>query len=226
MSAAVPGLERDMLAFTRETLPHVLRHLDFLNVMAYDMMNRRDAATKHHSGIALASAAVDAYVARGAAPAVLNLGFAFYVKWFKTEHEACEDKIDGPLGCPTLLLEEPDTGVDTGLSGAFAFNDAVPGELMDSFGRAKEHGNYDGDGIAYWDPEANIWWTFDGYDEDRDECFSVRDKFERVVLPKKLGGVFAWGLGEDGPDFRRLEELNRCLTRRQETMERILKDEL
>ena len=57
-----------MLAFTRETLPSVLRHLDFLNVMAYDMMNRRDATTKHHSGITLASAAIDAYVARKPPP--------------------------------------------------------------------------------------------------------------------------------------------------------------
>ena len=42
MSAAVPGNQRDMLAFTGDTLPKISSSLDFLNIMTYDLLNRRD----------------------------------------------------------------------------------------------------------------------------------------------------------------------------------------
>src|SRR5690349_10839191 len=89
ISVAVPGLKRDMLAFTRDTVPRIMRHVDFLNVMTYDLMNRRDTVTKHHTGVELSLEAVDAYVSAGAAPQRVNLGFAFYTRYFKTEHDAC-----------------------------------------------------------------------------------------------------------------------------------------
>ena len=90
ISAAVPGKMVDMIAFKRRTLPRIMNHVDFLNVMTYDLMNRRDNVTFHHSGIANSIETIDAYIAAGAAPQKLNLGLAFYVKWFKTEPGACK----------------------------------------------------------------------------------------------------------------------------------------
>ena len=90
ISAAVPGRLEDMIAFTRRTVPRIMNSVDFLNVMTYDLMNRRDNVTKHHTGIENSLAAIDAYIAAGAAPQRLHLGFAFYAKWFKTEHDDCE----------------------------------------------------------------------------------------------------------------------------------------
>lgn len=52
-------------------------------------MNRRDNVTKHHTGLQDSIAGLDAYIQAGAAPQNLNLGFAFYTKWVKTEHAAC-----------------------------------------------------------------------------------------------------------------------------------------
>lgn len=201
ISAAVPGLRRDMLAFTRETVPRIMRHVDFLNVMTYDLMNRRDTVTKHHTGVALSLEAVDAYVAAGAAPQKLNLGFAFYAKYFRTEHDACA--LASPVGCPTLLLEDPDTGADLGRSGAFSWHDPVPHHLADSFARALDHGAYDEEqgGYYYWDSAEDLWWTFDTPD-------AIRRKFPRILGKRRLGGVFAWGLGEDAPLFRHLAALS------------------
>ncbi|KAK3935452.1 endochitinase 1 [Diplogelasinospora grovesii] len=205
ISAAVPGLERDMLAFTRTTVPRIMRHLDFLNVMTYDLMNRRDTVTKHHTGIELSLGAVDAYVANGAAPQRINLGFAFYSKYFRTEHEACS-RLASPLGCPTLLLEDPVTGADLGRSGGFSWHDPVPEDVAASFAKALDQGIYDEDrgGYYYWDEEEDIWWTFDTAD-------AIGRKFPLVLEKRRLGGVFAWGLGEDAPMFEHLTALNESL---------------
>ncbi|KAK0669140.1 glycoside hydrolase superfamily [Cercophora samala] len=213
ISAAVPGLKRDMLAFTRETVPRIMRHLDFLNVMTYDLMNRRDTVTKHHTGIDLSLEALEAYIAAGAAPQELNLGFAFYVKYFRTQHEEC---LDDPIGCPTVLLEDPSTGADLGQAGAFSWHDSVPEEVANSFTKAIDKGKYDEKqgGYYYWDGEENIWWTFDTAD-------AIKRKFPVLVDKKRLGGVFAWGLGEDAPVYERLAAVNEELERRVEA-----KDEL
>jgi GH18 family chitinase len=202
ISAAVPGLVRDMIAFTHETVPRIMRHLDFLNVMTYDLMNRRDTMTKHHTGVQLSLEAVDAYVSNGAAPQKLNLGFAFYTKYFETEHDACI-KAPSPVGCPTRLLENPTTGADLGRAGGFSWHDQVPLKVADSFTRALHEGKYDEKqgGFYYWDAEADLWWTFDTAD-------AIKRKFPLVVQKRRLGGVFAWGLGEDAPLYEHLGALN------------------
>lgn len=202
ISAAVPGLKRDMLAFTWETVPRIMRHLDFLNVMTYDMMNRRDTVTKHHTGVQLSLEAVDAYIANGAAPQRINLGFAFYVRYFKTVHDGCA-RVEGPVGCPTVLLEDPTTGADLGQGGAFSWHDEVPVDVAESFTRALDLGTYDEEhgGYYYWDSEEDIWWTFDTPE-------SIKRKFPQVVKKKRLGGVFAWGLGEDAPVYEHFTALN------------------
>ncbi|KAI6082291.1 glycoside hydrolase family 18 protein [Hypoxylon rubiginosum] len=200
MSAAVPGLPHDMIAFTPETVPQIMESLDFLNVMAYDLMNRRDNVTKHHTGIEASLTAVRAYIDNGAEPDKVNLGFAFYAKYFRTEHEPC---VDNPIGCPTGLLEDPVTGEDLGRAGAFAWRDEVPYEVQASFERARTKGKYDqrGGGWYYWDEEESIWWTYDTPEV-------VAKKFPLIMEQENLGGVFAWGLGEDAPKWAHLRALN------------------
>ena len=202
ISAAVPGLRRDMLAFTHETVPRIMRHLDFLNVMTYDLMNRRDEVTKHHTGAQPSLDAVDTYISNGAAPQRINLGFAFYTKYFRTDHEACS-KAMSPIGCPTLLLEDPKTGADLGRAGGFSWHDSVPADIAESFTRALDQGTYDarGGGFYYLDNDEDIWWTFDTAD-------AIRRKFPLIIEKRRLGGVFAWGLGEDAPVFEHLSALN------------------
>jgi GH18 family chitinase len=175
MSAAVPGLPRDMLAFTAETIPSIMQSLDFLNVMTYDLMNRRDNVTKHHAGIQLSLQSIDAYIKNGAAPEALNLGFAFY----RTESEACRNS---PIGCPTLLMEDPETGADLGRAGAFAWADDVPADVKTSFQKSLLHGEYDsiGGGHYYWDAEEALWWSFETPE-------SLTDKFS-LVAERRLGG--------------------------------------
>ncbi|KAM7191123.1 endochitinase 1 [Naviculisporaceae sp. PSN 640] len=207
ISAAVPGLPRDMLAFTSTTVPQIMQHLDFLNVMTYDMMNRRDTVTKHHTGVVLSLEAVDAYVSKGAAPKDLNLGFAFYVKYFRTQHAPCAQSAY-KLGCPTLLLEDPKTGADLGRAGSFSWHDKVPGEVAESFQRALDQGAYDDKqgGYFFWDEAEDLWWTFDTAE-------AVESKFPLIVDKRRLGGVFAWGLGEDAPTYEHLAALDRCLNK-------------
>ncbi|KAI0450570.1 glycoside hydrolase family 18 protein [Xylaria acuta] len=200
VSAAVPGIPRDMLAFTADTVPQIMGSLDFLNVMTYDLMNRRDNVTKHHTGVRPSLEAVDAYMANGAPAEKINLGFAFYTKYFWTEGKSCAEN---PIGCPTELMEDPETGADLGKTGGFSWHDDVPEDVKGSFKKALNEGHYDeqGGGYWYWDQDQALWWTFDTPE-------AMAKKFPLVVEEKKLGGVFAWGLGEDAPDFAHLKALN------------------
>ncbi|KAI0506681.1 glycoside hydrolase family 18 protein [Xylaria bambusicola] len=202
ISAAVPGIPRDMLAFTSDTLPQIMQSLDFLNVMTYDLMNRRDTVTKHHTGVRASLASLNVYMSSGAPPENLNLGFAFYVKYFRTEgSNSC---MANPIGCPTGLMEDPATGADLGKTGGFSYHDDIPhDEIWRSYENAVSEGRYDEEGGGYWyyDADQALWWTFDTPD-------AIARKFPLVVQEKNLGGVFAWGLGEDAPAFKHLSALN------------------
>ncbi|KAI1272342.1 glycoside hydrolase family 18 protein [Xylaria sp. FL0933] len=200
MSAAVPGIPRDMLAFTADTVPQIMESLDFLNLMTYDLMNRRDNITKHHTGVQLSLESLNAYMANGAPADKINLGFAFYTKYFRIKGESCAEN---PIGCPTGLMEDPETGADLGMTGGFSWHDDIPEDVRESFKKALEKGQYDeqGGGYWYWDGDESLWWTFDTPE-------AIAKKFPLIVKEKRLGGVFAWGLGEDAPDFARLKALN------------------
>ncbi|VUC33521.1 unnamed protein product [Clonostachys rosea] len=196
LTIATPGKEVDLIAFTTATLPRIIRAVDFINVMTYDMMNRRDTTVQHHSGIADSRDAIQRYVDRGAKPHQLNLGLGYYVKWFFTT-DGCNPS--DPIGCPTLLLEDPETGADLGRTGGFSYHDETPSDVVDSFQRALTEGIYTADGsYGYWDKEEARWWSFD-------TPKVIESKMAELVGEMGLGGAFAWGLGEDAPDFDHLE---------------------
>lgn len=207
MTAAVPGLERDMIAFTPVTVPRIARVLNMLNIMTYDLINRRDFVTKHHTSVNASRTALQAYISRGAPSNKLNLGFAFYVKWFRTDKEDCAAR-NGAIGCKLLLLEDPVTGRDLGRAGGFSFHDKVPAELEDSFRKALMNAEYDSvEGATYfWDPGEGLWWTFDaGSNSD------IEKKADILMQEMDLAGVFAYGLGEDAPTFKHLAYLQNAI---------------
>jgi GH18 family chitinase len=191
-----------MLAFTSQTLPAISSSLDFFNVMTYDLMNRRDTVTRHHTGIDGSITAVDAYIANGAPAGKVNLGFAFYVKWFRTDPDSAAECARSPIGCRTVLMEDPTTGDDLGKAGAFSWHDPVPQDLNPSFQRALGDGVYDeqGGGYYFWDEREDLFWSFD-------TVAAIAKKVPIVVGERGLGGVFAWGLGEDAPAFEHLRAL-------------------
>ncbi|KAM5349385.1 hypothetical protein ACJ41O_005890 [Fusarium nematophilum] len=121
LSIAVPGLKRDMIAYTSSEVPKINQAVDFVNVMTYDLMNRRDSYTTHHTSVQGTFRAVDQYIALGFPPSKLTIGIPFYAKWFTTKEGYTCDK---PIGCPTELLEDPKDGSDTGKSGSMTFEAA------------------------------------------------------------------------------------------------------
>ncbi|KAI1857039.1 hypothetical protein JX265_008528 [Neoarthrinium moseri] len=134
LSIAVPGLPRDLLAYNEEQSPDIWAAVDFVNVMSYDFMNRRDNETKHHTDLRTSLEAVDAYLDLGLCPSKINLGFAFYAKYFQTEPGV--DCSATPIGCP-IVKAENDDGSDAGTSGSMTFETAnvapsVPGNLSTS----------------------------------------------------------------------------------------------
>ncbi|KAF3035939.1 hypothetical protein E8E12_005418 [Didymella heteroderae] len=219
LTAAVPGLERDMLAFTENNLPKIYKSVDFLNVMTYDLVNRRDTITDHHSGLHGSIKAIHPYLTSEEAGHTqnLNIGLGFYVRWYKTAAGHRCDKVPA-IHCQTELMEDPITGADLGKSGAFSWHDEVPAELADSFARALKFGEDDMSGGLlrghfYMDKRERIFWSWDTAHtivkklEDIYDFFAAESHGER----QGVGGVFAWGLGEDAPRFEHLEAVNKLL---------------
>ncbi|KAI1075472.1 family 18 glycosyl hydrolase [Whalleya microplaca] len=131
VSVTVPGLQQDMIAFTKELAPSIFESVEMVNVMTYDLMNRRDNKTTHQSSVAASNATIHTYMDLGLAPAKINLGLPYYAKFFTTsENTTC----DAPVGCPIEAAEDA-KGVDTGTSGSVTFEEAyvnpppIPGNL-------------------------------------------------------------------------------------------------
>jgi GH18 family chitinase len=193
-----------MLAFTPSTVPKIMESVDYLNVMTYDLMNRRDKVIKHHTSLGASLAAVDAYVDAGLPREKATLGLAFYIKWFKTAPDStCH--ID-PIGCATELMEDLVTGADLGKAGAFSWHDSVPAELSASFNRAMANSKYDmaKGATYYWDAEERLFWSWD-------DPACIREKINHAIWQDDIGGVFAWGLGEDAPKFEHLKASNEAM---------------
>ncbi|KAI1761471.1 carbohydrate-binding module family 18 protein [Hypoxylon sp. FL1150] len=125
LSIAVPGTPQDMIAYNSTTddgnrTASIFDAVDMVNVMAYDLLTRRNTETQHHTSVAGSLAAVRNYLDAGAPPAKINLGFAFYAKYFETP---AGTTCDGPVGCKMVLAENAD-GSDSQTSGAMTFEKA------------------------------------------------------------------------------------------------------
>ncbi|KAI1800026.1 carbohydrate-binding module family 18 protein [Daldinia bambusicola] len=120
LSIAVPAKKQDTIAYTSEQAPAVFAAVDMVNLMSYDMMNRRDNTTSHHTSVKGAMKATKMYLDLGLPPSKLNLGFAFYAKYFQTPPGA---NCTQPIGCPVVAAENAD-GTDSGTSGAMTFEKA------------------------------------------------------------------------------------------------------
>ncbi|KAF2792970.1 carbohydrate-binding module family 18 protein [Melanomma pulvis-pyrius CBS 109.77] len=120
LSIAVPGKKGDMIAFTAETAPDIWAAVDYINIMSYDLMNRRDTKTAHHTSVVGATTALENYLDIGAPVDKINLGFAFYAKYFTTAGDCSAS----PLGCSIVAAEDPITGKDTLTSGAWTYEPA------------------------------------------------------------------------------------------------------
>ncbi|KAI0865875.1 glycoside hydrolase family 18 protein [Xylaria cubensis] len=181
LSIAVPGLERDFIAFTPEKVPAINDAVDVVNVMTYDLMNRRDNTTQHHTSVQGSLNAVEKYIELGMDAAKMNLGIAFYAKYFETVQECTK-----PVGCETAVLEDAN-GLDTGRSGAKTFLEGVP-VLANGQADQTEGGQW------YWDPSTSYFWTWDTPE-------FIAQKFDKIVKAKGLGGIMGWSLGEDSADY-------------------------
>ncbi|KAM4068168.1 glycosyl hydrolases family 18 domain-containing protein [Hirsutella rhossiliensis] len=194
LSIAVPARKPDLIAYTAEQMPKVNAAVDFVNVMTYDIMNRRDNVTNHQSSVVDSKATIEMYMELGVNASKMNLGFALYAKFFETDGECTQS-----VGCPTVLLEF-ENGTDTQKSGAVTFETQSFSDP--AFAEALKKGNLDSErgGQWYWDPATKKYWTWDTPQ-------LVTRKFNDIVKPMQLGGVFAWSMTEDSNDWGHIKAM-------------------
>lgn len=257
LTIATPARRPDMIAYTPDKAPSIWKSVDWVNVMTYDIMNRRDNITVHHTDIKGSLDVIDYYINElKLEPAKINLGHAMYAKWFTVKsNDTCETG----LGCETVPLEAPD-GSDTGKSGTVTFeasNFVEPptnmtesanglcgatagtfcpeGNCCSAFGfcgntdefcnacqgpeygsgckktgintlfqRAMKNGITDEVAGAqyYYERKESIFWTWD-------TAKLMDRKFTDIVESRKLGGVFAWSIGQDSYDYSRILALQK-----------------
>ncbi|KAF2757875.1 glycoside hydrolase [Pseudovirgaria hyperparasitica] len=117
LSIATPGKKGDMLIFNAANGKNIFDNVDFVNIMTYDIMNRRDKTTSHHTCVQDTLDTVQEYLNIGLDPQKANLGLALYAKWFGVQ-PGCTST--GGLGCATVELEASN-GADTNHSGSMTF---------------------------------------------------------------------------------------------------------
>ncbi|CAJ2509867.1 Uu.00g057670.m01.CDS01 [Anthostomella pinea] len=125
LSIAVGGTATGMLAFPNKAQSKAVWDIvDFVNIMAYDFVNRRSNATAYHTDVNTTMSAVQSWMALGLPPQKVNLGFGFYAKYFELGISA------GPcplpwIGCLIAESEDPVTGADNFNSGILTFEQSV-----------------------------------------------------------------------------------------------------
>lgn len=87
--------------------------------MTYDLMNRRSNTTQHHTSVADSITSIENYLSLGAPRSKINLGFAYYAKYF-TVASPCSTA----LNCAIAPAEDALTGKDLLTSGAWTFEKA------------------------------------------------------------------------------------------------------
>ncbi|KAJ5124162.1 uncharacterized protein N7515_007987 [Penicillium bovifimosum] len=237
LSIAVPGRKQDFIAFTKEQSPKIFKSVDMVNVMSYDLINRRDNVTGHHSGVQGSLNTVNEYLALGADPEQLNLGFAYYAKWFTTDPDS--DCDENPLGCKLAHCRGSPKNLKDSSNGqcGFAAGAKCPsGQCCSSSGYCgttdefcqagclSDYGTCKGVSItASWRKAQQDGKTDDKgggqyYFDKENNLFWTWDtpemidrKFKEIVAEKKLGGVMAWSLGEDTYKFEHLQAMQKGL---------------
>lgn len=108
-----------MIAYTPETAPGIFSAVDMVNIMSYDLMNRRDGVTKHHTSVIDSLQSIQNYLDLGLDPAKANLGFSFYAKYFSTGSNSTCTAMNA-LGC-SIAAAESENGSDNHNSGSVTF---------------------------------------------------------------------------------------------------------
>ncbi|KAI0905915.1 glycoside hydrolase superfamily [Ustulina deusta] len=231
ISLAVAGTTVGMNAFksVEQTKP-IWDKIDFITVMAYDYVNRASHMTGHHTDVEESRAAVQRYIDLGLPAEKINLGFAFYAKYFEVD-SACNN-FTVPDGCSILPAQDAN-GTDTFTSGVLTFesrnierqpisaslqespdgtcgyyNGTLTGYkyVIASFKKARENFRYDqqNGGIWYFDetPSPKLFWTWENTD-------MMARKFDEIVnnLTNKLGGISGWSLGENTAGWGHVQQM-------------------
>ncbi|KAI8952771.1 glycoside hydrolase superfamily [Xylaria longipes] len=101
-----------------EQTKSIWNKIDFITVMAYDFVNRASLTTGHHTDLQGSKLAVQRYLDLGLPAEKINLGLAFYAKYFEVD-ETCNRSML-PSGC-SILLAQDNFGADTYTSGVLTF---------------------------------------------------------------------------------------------------------
>ncbi|GAW19165.1 hypothetical protein ANO14919_086490 [Xylariales sp. No.14919] len=136
ISLALAGTLDGMKAFqTRNQTKLIWDSIDFITVMAYDFFNRASCTTGHHTDVEGSRLAVQRYIDLGLPADKINLGFAFYAKYFEVDDTCSSCML--PYGC-SILSAQDENGTDTFRSGVLTFESrnidlpAVPASLQES----------------------------------------------------------------------------------------------
>ncbi|KAI1346576.1 glycoside hydrolase superfamily [Xylaria sp. FL0043] len=204
--------------------------IDFITVMAYDYVNRASHMTGHHTDVEASKVAVQRYLDLGLSAEKINLGFAFYAKYFAVD-DSC-DNFTVPDACSIVPAQYPN-GTDNYKSGVLTYESRYinpqpvptlqgvhPGGIcgynnntltsynytIASFKKARENFKYDEakGGLWYFDETTSpkLFWTWENTD-------LMSRKFDEIVNnpEHKLGGISGWSLGENTAGWDHVQQM-------------------
>ncbi|KAI0460691.1 glycoside hydrolase superfamily [Xylaria acuta] len=226
ISLSVAGTPAGMEAFNSvEQTKAIGDKIDFVTVMAYDFVNRASLTTGHHTDVLGSRLAIRRYVDLGLPAEKINLGLAFYAKYFEVDGTCNRSMLPG--GC-SILPAQDNSGADTYKSGVLTFEsrnmerpDVLPAlqespngscghsnDIIASFKRARENSVYDqrNGGVWYLDETTSpkIFWTWETIE-------TVTRKFYGIINSPthKLGGISSWSLGQNSGGWEYVQRIQK-----------------
>ncbi|KAJ4199396.1 hypothetical protein NW767_008204 [Fusarium falciforme] len=179
-------------------LPELAKHLDFFNVMSYDLHGTWDSSNPigpyvyAHTNLTEIKLALDLFWREDISPDIINLGLAFYGRSFKLKDPSCSD--------PGCGFEGPgEEGRCTKTAGILSYR-----EINELRGPASTYkGSY-----TVHDKEAGVNYMVYGENLENWISFDTKETFEQKIdYANELGlrGLLIWAIDQDDDRYTALK---------------------
>jgi len=185
-------------------VPGIVEHLDFINVMTYDLHGAWDAVTDHNAPFENGSSAglsfkdsLNMWLAAGTPKDKLVAGFAFYGRSIKDIVSTGNNGLGRSFTCKSPCHEAGSYGAEAIYDAMDLINARTNGGVVTVGG-----GSGGGSGFGYhWDEAQSVPWLFNpttkvfiSFDDERSICIKAKWAVEQGLR----GGMFWETAGDDG----------------------------
>ena len=188
------------------------QHLDYINIMTYDLTGTWAEVTGHHSPANLTRKIVEYFIDQKTDMSKVNIGSPMYPIWMKMKGDVLPENI---IGAPTIpgAIEKIDANTDADILMLKQAYDIDATQRFEREGSSGWTAGFDDEaGAAYLynsNPESPYYMWFASYENLK----SLKCKID-IVHQYKLAGIIVWESAQDTPEHMMVGLMRDGLLRR------------